>query len=110
MTTPTLHSIIRAKQRFGLSESQAKKVINNAFYRGKTAKEYSFEQKDYLSNIEQRGCVPIVYNNYCWIFSKDYSTCITVYALPHWFNEKAFFHNKERIRNPKKYFCRYIQQ
>ena len=104
----TTHSIIRAKERVGLSEEKARKTIDEAFRKGKRSNEYSAKQRKYLNNIERNGCIPIIYKNFCFIFSEEGSRCITVYPIPHWFNEKTFFYNKNRIRNPKRYFCRYI--
>ena len=46
----TIHSIDRAKERAGLNERRAYKMIDLALERGKTAEDFTSWERDYLLN------------------------------------------------------------
>ena len=106
-TMATFHSLERAKQRAGLNERRAYKMIDLALTRGKTAASFKSRERDYLENATQADRVAVAYNNYCYIFS-DAGRCLTMYPLPKWFGKKKHFDGKERIRNMKVY-ARYCE-
>ena len=98
----TYHSIERAKERFGINERKATKMIELALERGKTADKFTSWEKEYLEGECRDGSFAIAYNNFCFIVSKG-GVCITLYPLPAWFGKKKRFDGKERVRNAKKY-------
>ena len=101
-TMATFHSLERAKQRAGLNERRACKMIDLALTRGKTAAFFSSWERDYLENTAAENTTALAYNNYCYIVS-DTGRCLTMYPLPKWFGKKKHFAGKERIRNMKVY-------
>ena len=98
----TCHSIDRAKERAGLNERKATKMIEQALKRGKSANEFNSMEKSYLEKQGQGNCTAIAYNNFCYIVNEN-GFCVTLYPLPVWFGKKKRFDGKEKIRNPKKY-------
>ena len=106
-TMATFHSLERAKQRAGLNERRAYKMIDLTLTRGKTAASFKSRERDYLENATQADRVAVAYNNYCYIFSEN-GYCLTMFPLPGWFGKKKHFAGKERIRNMKVY-ARYCE-
>lgn len=102
----TIHSIARAKERAGLNERRAYKMIDLALERGKTAEDFTSWERDYLLNEGKADTTAIAYNNFCYIVS-DEGFCVTLYPLPAWFGKKKHFNGKERIRNMKTYARNY---
>ena len=102
----TYHSIDRAKERAGLNERKATKMIELALERGKNANDFSSMEKRYLESKRYVGCSAIAYNNICYIVNEN-GICVTLYPLPTWFGKKKLFNGKEKIRNPKKYSKNY---
>ena len=102
----TIHSIDRAKERAGLNERRAYKMIDLALERGKTAEDFTSWERDYLLNEGKADTTAIAYNNFCYIVS-DEGFCVTLYPLPAWFGKKKHFNGKERIRNMKTYARNY---
>lgn len=102
----TYHSIDRAKERAGLNERKATKMIELALERGKSANYFSSMEKSYLESEGYDGCTAIAYNNFCYIVNEN-GICVTLYPLPAWFGKKKRFDGKEKIRNPKKYSKNY---
>ena len=102
----TYHSIDRAKERAGLNERKATKMIELALERGKSASDFSSMEKSYLDSEGYDGCTAIAYNNFCYIVNEN-GICVTLYPLPAWFGKKKRFDGKEKIRNPKKYSKNY---
>lgn len=98
----TVHSLERAKERAGINEKKAYKMIDRALERGKRAEDFSSWERDYLREEGKGNATAIAYNNYCFIVSED-GFCLTVYPLPTWFGKKKHFKGKERIRNMKAY-------
>lgn len=102
----TYHSIIRAKERTGLSERKTTRMIGQAWEKGKRAREFSSMEKSYLEQKEFGGHTAVAYNNYCYIFCEE-GFCITLFPLPGWFGKKKRFDGKERIRDLHKYCKNY---
>lgn len=105
----TYHSIDRAKERAGLNERKATKMIEHALERGKSASDFSSMEKNFLESGGHNGCTAIAYNNFCYIVNEN-GICVTLYPLPTWFGKKKHFNGKEPIRNYKKYCKINIQQ
>ena len=98
----TCHSLSRAKERVGLSQSAAIKFIDNAKINGKTPEEFPAKERKYMQNLEKGGSV-IYFAEYIFILSED-DRCITLYRVPGWFGKKNNFRGKEVIRNRHRYF------
>ena len=98
----TIHSIDRAKERAGINERKAEKMISLALERGKKSEDFTSWEKDYLQNEAYDGCIAIAFNGYCYIVNND-GFCVTLYKLPSWFGKKKHYNGKERIRDYKKY-------
>lgn len=101
----TKHSIERSKERKHLNEKRAKRDAWLAWTRGKDFSYFTSLEHEYLLDRTDGGIIGIAYAGFCYIFSID-GTCITLYELPEWFNNKLFFKGKEQIKNVKK-FARY---
>ena len=98
----TYHSIKRANERTRFNGKAAVRFIENGIARGKTAKDYKQNERDYLSSIPHDDCIAKAYNGFCLIISKD-GVCITLYPLPEWFGKKRHYDGKVRVRNAKRY-------
>ena len=98
----TYHCIERAKERLGLNERKAIKMIELAIERGKTCDEFTSWERNYLEKECRDGSFPVVYNDFCYILSNS-CICITLFPLPIWFGKKKRFDGKEKVRNAKKY-------
>ena len=95
----TCHSLSRAKERVGLSQSAAIKFIDNAKLYGKAPEEFPAKERKYMQNLKKEGNV-IYFAEYIFILSKD-DRCITLYRAPGWFGRKNNFCGKEAIRNKR---------
>ena len=103
----TVHSVERMKERAGLNERKAYKMLELAVERGKTADDFTSWERDFLLSESKNDRTAIAYNNYCYIMG-DNGFCITMFHLPSWFGKKKHFNGKERIRNFKaysRYYC-----
>lgn len=98
----TIHCIDRAKERAGLNEKRAEKMVALAIERGKTADSFTSWERSYLKGEENDNCIAIAFAGYCYLINYQ-CECITMYPLPSWFGKKKHFDGKERIRNYKKY-------
>ncbi len=98
----TVHSLGRIKERAGLNEKRAYKMIDLALQRGKTADHFTSWERNFLLNESKNNKTAIAYNNYCYIVGEN-GFCITLFPLPNWFGKKKHFDGKERIRNIKAY-------
>lgn len=110
MTTTTYiatqHSIDRAMERIRLNEREAVRKIDIAMQRGKTAENYTSSREcKYLEN-QSANAIAVAFDNFCYLFSYQ-GQCITVYALPDWWEKKKMYNGKEKIRKPRKYFSFY---
>lgn len=102
----TQHSIERAMERIRLNEHEAERKIDIALKRGKCADNYtSSRERKYLEK-QSYNAIALAYDNYCYLFSYQ-GECITVYALPDWWEKKKMYRGKEKIRKPKKYVSFY---
>ena len=102
-TRSTNHSIYRAMERISLNEKEAIRKIDIALQRGKCAEHFtSSRERKYLEN-QSNNAIAIAFDNFCYIFSYE-GYCITVYALPEWWEKKKMYDGKEKIRKPKTYF------
>lgn len=113
MTTTTYfatqHSIDRAMERINLNEREAMRKIDIALQRGKCAENYaSSRERKYLEN-QSHNAIAVAFDNFCYLFSYQ-GECITVYALPDWWEKKKMYNGKEKIRKPKKYFSFYNKE
>ena len=106
VSTATIHSIDRAKERAGINERKAHKMIGLALTRGKTAEDFTSWERDYLRGECKENTIAIAYNNFCYIVNET-GFCVTLYPLPAWFGKKKHFNGKERIRNMKIYSRNY---
>ena len=111
MTTTTYfatqHSIDRAMERINLNEREAMRKIDIALQRGKCAENYtSSRERKYLEN-QSHNAIAVAFDNFCYLFSYQ-GECITVYALPDWWEKKKLYNGKEKIRKPKKYFSYFL--
>ena len=105
----TQHSIIRAKERINLNEREAIRKIDIALQRGKCAENYTTSrERKYLEN-QSKNAIAVAYDNYCYLFSYQ-GDCITLYALPEWWEKKKMYNGKEKIRKPRKYFSFYNEE
>ena len=98
----TLHAIERTKERTGLNERAAIKLMNNALDFGHEVDEYHAKERTFLQQKCTDTTRAVVYNGYCFIVA-DGNRCITMYRLPPWFGKKYQYDGKKAIRNPKKY-------
>lgn len=102
----TIHALRRADSRMGISNTMAKNVIAKAEKQGLTSECFSGMERDFLERKERNGTKAIVYEGFCYIFSKK-MICITVYRLPEWFEEKKNYNHKTEIRNLRSYYRHY---
>lgn len=100
--TATIHSLDRAKERAGLNEKRAERLISLALERGKTADKFTSWERSYLKGEETEEYIAVAYAGYCYLISYS-GTCVTMYPLPAWFGKKKHYNGKERIRDYKKY-------
>ena len=92
------HSLMRAKERAGLNEKRAKKLIENARTRGITCEKCKWSvDRMYLVNRTDEYVVAIAYNGFCFLFNRQTANCITLYNLPKDFGKKkTHYHLSER--------------
>ena len=104
--TATQHGIDRAMERISLNEHEAIRKIDIALQRGKCADNYTTSRERKYLERQSNNAIALAYDNYCYVFSFQ-GECITVYALPDWWEKKKMYNGKEKIRKPKKYFSFY---
>ena len=76
------HAFNRCKERFGLNKTNAKSMIRNAYLYGVAVSNLpEGKLKEYLKKRENNKRIK-VYKNKVFIFSKNSTGCITVYAVP----------------------------
>ena len=105
----TYHGLTRMQERTGFNESTARRQINRALERGKTAEFFSSWERKFLEQEARNGCKALAYNGFCYIVNAD-GYCVTAYPLPVWFGKKKRFDGKERIRNPKAYAKYHVER
>lgn len=99
----TYHSIQRANERTRYNGKSAIRFIENGIARGKTAEDFTQEERKFLLNTPYDNCIAKAYNGFCLIISED-GECVTLYPLPEWFGKRRYYNEKNRIRNAKRYF------
>lgn len=98
----TMHSLIRAKERTGLSTKASIKFIHAAMEHGIGLERFPERERHYMSEREEDDKTVLFYSGYIFIMSSD-NCCITMYPAPVWFGKKAYYDKKTMVRNPKKY-------
>ena len=107
-SSATIHSIERSKERLGLNERRAEKVIELAIKRGKKSVDYTTSrERKYLEKHTGLASYAVAYNGYCYIINND-GFCVTLYELPAWFGKKKQYDGKTKIKNIKTYYKNYI--
>lgn len=99
------HSLARAKERAGLNEKKAKRMIDNAIERGKRAADchYSSDRK-FLEAKSVHGRTAIAYNDWCFIVDLEAKIWITLLELPKDFGKKKSYYRAEKVRK-KEHKC-----
>ena len=100
----TYHSIQRANERTRYNGKSAIRFIENGITRGKTAEDFTNEERKFLLNTAYDNCIAKAYNGFCLIINES-NKCVTLYPLPKWFGKKRYYKGKRRIRNAKRYFA-----
>lgn len=100
--TTTAHGLERAKERMDCNEKKAIRAIEGAINHGKRANDFKSAERDFLKKHETDNCIAVAYNKFCYIIN-ELGACVTMYALPAWFDKKRYYSGKERIRNLKAY-------
>lgn len=103
----TNHSIERTVERTGLNRKAAIRMIENARIKGHEAREFGRMEREFLERKSSGGRRILIYAGYCFFFD-DQDVCITMFGVPEWFG-KTQFQGKKKIRNPKRYYRRYIE-
>lgn len=94
----TYHYFVRAKERGGLKQRRAQRMIDLARERGKRSNECRWSvDKQYLACRNDSDKEAIAYNGYCFIISKDTGSCITLYPLPADFGKKKSRYKKSYL-------------
>lgn len=103
----TAHATERISQRFGCRAAAAQRLVERAFRNGSGKEQFGSFERRYLQKREDKeDCIVRLYNGACFIFNKE-GVCVTAYDVPGWFGKKRYFIGKERIRDCRKYLCRY---
>ena len=100
----TYHGLRQTRRRTGLNINASARLIEKALCYGKTANDFPERERNYLLSkaSASEGKRVVVYNGFCFIFSKD-DACITTFPVSRWFNKKVYHDGKSKIREPKKY-------
>ena len=103
----TLHALQRTNERTGFNLKTSERFIANALERGKRAEDFRDREKDYLLRTVKNNSKALVYNTYCFIFSKE-NICITMFPVPKWFGKKRRYNSKNKhIREYQKNYNNY---
>lgn len=90
------HSLDRAKERAGLNEKRARKMMERARKRGIRSEQCRWTvDRTFLESKCNEKAEAVAYNGYCFILQRQTLHCITVFALPKNFGKK------------KTYYCNY---
>lgn len=92
------HSIARAKERAGLNEKRARKMMNLARERGIRSTDCHWSvDRNYLESKCDEKVEAVAYNGFCYILNRITMNCITVYPLPKDFGKKkTYYRNCKR--------------
>ena len=79
----TTHSLVRTRERFGLTTSQAKKLIRNAYLYGISPDKLEDEilKVKYLNKQNRTRKRIKIYENKVFVFCKNSTKCITIYPF-----------------------------
>lgn len=92
----TKHCLKRAKQRMGLNEKKALRVIDNARKRGiKSSECHWSSDRHFLERKSGEDVCAIAYNGFCFIMERENLCCITVIELPKYFGRKKMYYRKK---------------
>lgn len=106
----TVHGALRIKERIGVNEKKASRLIELAMERGEQWEETTdFLLKHYLKSNCSFDKIAIAYMNYCWIISKSTGQCITVIPLPMTLQEIEKSNNRNH-RNIKRRRCMHVHK
>lgn len=97
----TKHSLIRAKERAGLNEKRARKMMELARQRGIRSEECRWNiDKEFLDSRCNEEVEAVAYNGYCFVLDRMTKHCITVFPLPKDFGKKkTYYRNRGRREN-----------
>ncbi len=99
----TLHSLIRAKERAGMTSKEMTRFTDLAIRNGQRAADLVGLERRYLESKETEPTyTAILYKGYILIV-EDGELCITMFPVPAWFFRKQYFEGKKQIRNVKRY-------
>ena len=101
----TKHSLNRAKERAGLNERRARKMMDLARQRGIRSNECRWMvDKTFLESKCNEDVEAVAYNGFCFILDRDTQHCITVFPLPKDFGrKKTYYRSTERRENQRLY-------
>lgn len=89
----TQHSLVRAKERAGLNEKRARKMMDLARQRGIRSEECRWNvDKEFLESRSNDEVEAVAYNGYCFILERMTKHCITVFVLPKDFGKKKTYY------------------
>lgn len=98
----TKHYLERAKERTGLNERRARKVLQAAVERGITSENCKCSSdRRFLANRTTDNSKAIAYNGWCYILSEDMERCITVLPLPRDFGRKKRHYEIRKMSDPR---------
>ena len=93
LETDSRHSLNRAKERAGLNEKRAKRMMDLARTRGIRSEECRWSvDRSYLESKANEGTEALAYNGYCFILEKETMNCITLFPLPKDFGKKKTYY------------------
>lgn len=93
----TAHGIERMKERTGLCERKATRMVELAKERGKRVEDCKWSaDRKLLLKATGEGAEAIAYNGFCYIISRYDGRLITTYRLPRDFDAKKTRYNSRR--------------
>lgn len=98
----TRHYLDRAKERAGLNEKKAEKILQTVIIRGTTANECKWSSdRKFMMNRESDNARAYAYNGMCYILNENLDVCITVVELPRDFGKKKSGYAHKKMSDPK---------
>lgn len=102
------HSLDRAKEREGLNEKRARKMMDLARQRGIRSHECRWMvDKNFLESKCNEEVEAVAYNGFCFILDRNTQNCITVFQLPKDFGKKKTYYRNANRRESQKLFNLY---
>ena len=94
------HSLDRAKERAGLNEKRARKMMELARKRGVRSEQCRWTvDRTFLESKCNDEVEAVAYNGYCFILQRQTLHCITVFALPKDFGKKKTYYGNNECRD-----------